>query len=146
LNRRFVKWGHLPHWLVRFSLLLSLIGCVRLAEPTRTPTRTPLPTPDELAIYVMLTDRYTAPYIIMQIHDMSADEAARILRALQAVEPPPRAEELHQQALNAYQQICAGKLLLPGSDSVLRADAYFMIDWGISRLVDYHEELERMRQ
>jgi hypothetical protein len=139
-------WGRLLHWLVRFSLLLSLIGCARLAEPTRTPTRTPLPTPDELAIYVMLTERYTAPYVIMQIDDMTADEAARILRALQTIEPPPRAEELHQQVLDAYQQICAGKLLLPGSDSVLRADAYFMIDWGIGRLVDYHEKLARLRQ
>jgi hypothetical protein len=139
-------WGRLLHWLVRFSLLLSLIGCARLAEPTKTPTRTPLPTPDELAIYVMLSEKYTAPYVIMQIYDMSADQAARILRGLQAIEPPPRAEELHQQALNAYQQICAGKLLLPGADSVLRAEAYFMVDWGISRLLDYNQKLARLRQ
>lgn len=146
LSRRFVRWGHPVHWLVRFSLLLSLMGCSRLAEPTRMPTRTPLPTPDDLAIYVMLTERYTAPYVIMQIENMSADDAARILRALQAVEPPARAAELHQQVLDAYQQVCAGKLLLSGADSELRADAYFMIDWGISRLVDYHDKLERLRR
>lgn len=146
MSKRFTGRRHALRRLVWFSLLLSLIGCARLAEPTKTPTRTPLPTPDELAIYVMLSEQYTAPYVIVQIYDMSADQAARILRALQAIEPPPRVEELHQQAVDAYQQICVGKLLLPGADSELRSEACFMVDWGISRLLDYNQQLGRLRQ
>ncbi len=127
-----------------FSFLLSFTTCSRPAQPTKTLTATPLPTPDEVGIYIMLTEKYTAPLVILQIDDMTADEAARILQALQAIEPPFRLEALHEQALDAYRQICMGKLLLPGSDSVLRADAYFMIDWGISRLLDYREKLEKL--
>jgi len=146
LSKRLAKWGHVFRWLMLFSLLLSLIGCARHAEPTRTPTRTPLPTPDRLAIYAMLTEKYTAFQVIMSVYDMTADDAARMLQALQAIEPPVRVEALHEQALDAYRQICAGKLLLPGADSVLRAEAYFMIDWGISRLLDYREKLENLQE
>jgi hypothetical protein len=94
----------------------------------------------------MLTEKYTAFQVIMRVHDMTADDAARMLQALQAIEPPARVEALHEQALDAYRRICAGKLLLPGADSVVRAEAYFMIDWGISRLLDYREKLENLRE
>lgn len=146
MSKRLAKWGHVLRWLVLFGIFLSLIGCARHAEPTRTPTRTPLPTPDPLAIYAMLTEKYTTFQVIMSVYDMTADDAARMLQALQGIEPPARAEALHEQALDAYRQICAGKLLLPGADSVLRADAYFMIDWGISRLLDYREKLENLQE
>jgi hypothetical protein len=45
--------------------------------------------------------------------------------------------------VNAYRHICAGKLLLPRADNVLRAEAFFMIDWGIALLKDYRERLDQ---
>ena len=131
---------------VLLSLLLPFIGCASSAQRTERPTATPPPIPSDLAIYIMLTAKYTAPHVIFSIHDMSADQAARILRALQAIRPPTDLNALHEQALNAYRHIIAGKLLLPGSDPVLRAEAYFMVDWGIGRLVDYREKLESLQQ
>ena len=133
-------WVGLSRRLLACIVSLLLLGCAPGAAATPTPTELP-PIPTELAIYVMLTEKYTAPFAVLTIEQMSADEAARIVQALQAVEPPAGFESLHQQAVDAYKQICTGKLLLPGSDSVLRADAYFMIDWGIRQLLDYWEQL-----
>jgi len=89
----------------------------------------------------MMTEKYTSWGIIFSVQDMSADESARILRALQAIQPPQGLETLHEQALDAYRHVCKGKLLLPGADSLVRAEAYFMIDWGIGRLLEYREQL-----
>jgi hypothetical protein len=90
----------------------------------------------------MMTARYTSPSVIVTIYDMSADDAARILRALQSIEAPADLQALHEQAIGAYQHICAGKLLLPRADNVLRSEAYFMIDWGVALLKDYRERLD----
>lgn len=106
----------------------------------------PPPTPDALGIYVTLTEKYTSYEAIWRIYDMSPDEAARILQALQAIEPPAGFEALHEQALDAYRMICKAKLLLPGADPVLRSEAYFVIDWGISRLKDYCEQLDQLQK
>jgi hypothetical protein len=121
------------------GLCIALASCAQAA----TPTVVPRPTPDERDIYIMMTARYTSLDVIVTIYDMSADEAARILRALQSIEAPPDLQDLHEQAVNAYQHISAGKLLLPGADNVLRAEAYFMVDWGIALLMDYRERLDQ---
>ena len=94
-------------------------------------------------VYTMLTEKYTSFDATLRVYDISADDAARILRALQAIRPPPGLEALHEQALDAYRHICRGKLLLPGADSVLRSEAHFMLDWGISLLRDYRERLDQ---
>ncbi len=142
MNKCFDKCGQALCWLALFGLLLLPNGCATQAKPTLTPH----PTPDDLGIYLMLTERYTSFGTIMHVHDMSADEAARILQALQSIEPPAGLGALHEQALDAYRYICRGKLLLPSADSVLRAEAYFMVDWGISRLLDYREQIDKVRQ
>jgi len=128
---------------LRLAALLSFIGLVTLSSCTARaqPTATPRPTPGPVDIYIMLTDSYTSPAAILQVYNISADDATRIIRALQAVEPPAGLETLHQQALDAYVFICNGKLLLPGADNVLRSEALFMVDWGIARLWDYREQL-----
>jgi hypothetical protein len=120
-------------------------ACASLSQPSAQPTATQ-PILDDLAVYKMLTDKYTAYYVILGINDMPVDEAARILQALKGIEPPAGLEELHQQAIRAYEYVCAGKLLLPGSDSQLRAEAYFEIDWGVKLLFDYREQLDNVAQ
>jgi len=124
-------------------MILSAIGLASCRAEQPTPTA---PVPDERALYAMMTDGYTSWAAIANIRDISADEAARRLKALQAIRPPSGLESLHEQAVNAYQHICGGKLLLPGADSVLRAEAYFMVDWGRICLMDYREELDRLLQ
>jgi hypothetical protein len=124
-------------------MLLGLCVAVGSCAQAATRTVTPPPTPDALDIYIMMTAEYTSPSVILTIYDMSADDAARIVRALQAIEAPPELQTLHEQAVSAYQQICAGKLLLPRSDNVLRSEAYFMVDWGIALLKDYQERLDQ---
>jgi hypothetical protein len=94
----------------------------------------------------MLTDKYTSYVAIVGIEQMPVDETARILRALRDITPPIGLEALHEQAVHSYEQICAGKLLLPGSDSTLRAEAYFMIDWGVGRLLDYRQKLDQVQE
>ena len=125
--------------LVLLGLVISISCCARQLEPTVTAR----PTPDELVIYRMLTEKYTSPVAVMNVNEMSADQAARILRALQSIEPPTGYERLHEQALDAWRQICMGKLLLVGADSMLRAEAYFMVDWGVNRLIDYRERIDQ---
>jgi hypothetical protein len=123
-----------------------LLGiCVALAScaQSATPTVVLRPTPDALGIYIMMTEKYTSPSATFSIYDMSADDAARIVRALQAIEAPLDLQALHEQAVNAYQHICTGKLLLPRADNVLRAEALFMVDWGIALLKDYRERLDQ---
>jgi hypothetical protein len=115
-------------------------------EPTEplwlaVPTASPFPTPDEHAVYGMMTEKYTSWDVIFSIADMSANEAARILSALQAIQPPADLTDLHEQAVDAYRSICMGKLLLPNADNLVRAEAHFMVDWGIGRLLDYREQL-----
>ncbi len=112
-------------------------------EPARlaVPTAHPFPTPDEHTTYVMMTQNYTSWEVIFSIPDMSADEAARILSALQAIQPPADLKAVHEQAVDAYRSICMGKLLLPSTDNLVRAEAHFMVDWGVGRLLDYREQL-----
>lgn len=104
----------------------------------------PVPTPDELTRYIVATERYTSYGAIVFVNDMSADGATSALRALQAIEPPEDLMALHEQAVKAYREICKGKLLLPGADSEVRAEAYFMIEWGIGLLLDYRQQLDRL--
>jgi len=108
------------------------------------PTPSPTPTPDDLTRYILATERYTSYGAIVYVNDMPADDGIRILCALQAIEPPEELRELHEQAIKAYREISEGKLLLPGADSELRAEAYFMIEWGIGLLLDYREQLDKM--
>lgn len=129
-------------WLVLFGFLLLLAGCTKHAQPTAVPR----PTPDELDIYVMLTEKYTSYDVIVQVYDVPVSETLRRLHALQAVTPPTGLEALHQKAIDGYSYICEGKQLLPGANSVVRAEAFFMIEWGISRLLDYREHLDQAQQ
>ena len=140
MHKRFDRQRYILCWLVWLSILLLLEGCARPAESTATP----YPTPDDLTIYSMLTEKYTSTDLILRIYDMPVDETARILRALRSIEPPAGLEVLHEQALDAYQYICDGKLLLPGARKELRAEALFMIDWGIGQLLDYREQLDKI--
>jgi len=135
--------GKPPVIRVRLLALLTLVITVSCCVRESDPSVTVRPTADERAIYRMLVEKYTSPAITMSIDTMSADEAARILRALQSIEPPTGYERLHEQALDAWRQICRGKLLLIGADSMVRAEAYFMVDWGISRLIDYREHIDQ---
>ncbi len=139
-----------PSRTLLFSLLVSwavltLGGCATHLQPTPAPTATP-PILDDSAIYKMLTDKYTAYHVIFGINDMPVEEAARIITALSSIEPPPGLEQLHRQAISAYEHITYGKLLLPGSQSRLRAEAYFEVDWGIKLLIDYREQLDSLGQ
>ncbi len=133
-------------WLVLLSLILAAACRTEPTEPVglAVPTANPFSTPDEHAIYAMMTENYTSWDVIFSITDMSADETARILSALQAIQPPTDLEALHEQAVDAYQSICMGKLLLPNADNQVRAEAYFLVDWGIGRLLDYGEQLDAL--
>lgn len=126
---------------LQVGLVAALVSCAQSA----TPTIALRPTPDALDIYFMMMERYTSPSAIAGIYDMSADDASRMLRALESIEAPPELRSRHEQAANAYQHICAGKLLLPGADNVLRSEAYFVIDWGIALLEDCREHLDERR-
>jgi len=125
--------------------LVTLAACASHAPRTPQPTATQ-PILDDLVTYKMLTEKYTTYYVIFGIDDMPVDEAARILRALRSIDPPVGLEELHRQAISAYEYVTSGKLLLPGADSELRAEAYFQIDWGIKLLIDYREQIDSVGQ
>ena len=131
LGKPNARCRDVARWLGLFGLLLLLVGCGRSTEPTPVPTPdeptpAPTPTPDDLIRYIMATERYTSYGAVIYVNDMSAGEVARVLRAMQAIEPPEELEALHEQALEAYREICNGKLLLPGAESELRAEAYFI--------------------
>lgn len=146
LSERSSKQRCALYWLVWFSVIL-VPACH--TAPTESmelvvPTAKLLPTPDDRAIYSMMTEKYTSWDVIFSIGDMSANEAARILGALLAIEPPADLEVMHEQAVDAYRYICKGKLLLPGADNLVRAEAHFMVDWGVGRLRDYREQLDAL--
>ena len=134
-------YGRSTLWRWALGLLL-LAGCARPPEPTATPVSTP----DEVTRYIAATERYTSYAALSYVNEMFASDAISILRALQAIEPPEQLEPLHGQALSAYRNIYDGKLLLPGADSELRAEAFFMIEWGIARLLEYRQELDKLRR
>jgi len=140
LNRRDIQGWVVACWIV-LIVLLPLVACGRPVEPTPTPS----PTPDEVQRYIMATERYTSYGAIVHANELSARGVAGVIRALQAISPPATVDDLHAQALEAYRQIYEGKVLLPGADSELRAEAYFMIEWGTGLLLDYREKLEKLR-
>lgn len=139
LGRPLCQYTWFQRWLLWLLLALLVTDCGSPVEPTAAVR----PTPDPVSIYIMLTDKYTSPSAIALVYGMSADDAARRLRALQAIVPPSGLEDIHNLAIDAYRYICSGKLLLPGADNVLRAEAYFLIDWGIALLWDYREKIDR---
>jgi hypothetical protein len=106
----------------------------------------PPPTPDEVARYITVTERYTSYAAIGYVNEMFAADAISILRTLQAIEPPEQLGALHEQALRGYRNIYDGKALLPGAGSELRAEAFFMIEWGIGLLLEYRQELDKLRR
>lgn len=134
------RYGRRTVWLWALGLLL-LTCCARHSEPTATPP----PTPDEVTRYIVATERYTSYGVIGYMDEMSAGDAVRLLSGLQSIQPPADVEALHGQALRGYRQIRDGKTLLLGAGSELRAEAYFMIEWGVRLLLDYRQELDRMR-
>jgi hypothetical protein len=126
---------------VLFVLLSVCAACAGYPVPVPTQALPP-PTPDALDIYAMMMEKYTSPSAIVGIYSQSAEEAGRRLRALLAVQPPAGLEALHQEAVDGYHYIREGMLLIPGANSVTRAEALFMIDWGVSRLWDYRERTD----
>lgn len=127
-----------------FFVLLSLSLLCACREERALSTATPLPTPDDRALYDMMTAKYTSWDVIFSVYDMSADESARILSALESIQPPADLQGMHAQAIRAYQHIVRGKLLLPGARGELRAEAQFMVEWGISLLLDCREQVEAL--
>jgi hypothetical protein len=127
-------------------VLLALALSSGCSAEKAAPTARPFPTPDDRAIYAMMTSKYTSWDVIFGIHDMSAAESARILGALEAIQPPVDLEDLHQQAITAYQHVVEGKRLLLGADSILRAEAQFMIDWGVALLLHFREQFDAASQ
>ncbi|MBC7264566.1 MAG: hypothetical protein H5T64_09485 [Chloroflexi bacterium] len=127
--------------LIVVGLGLALVGC------QLKPTPTPIPTPDALGIYLILVDDYTSLNTIVQMRDRAPDEIQRMEMAMQAIVPPPDLRQLHLQALEAFNYIYEGLSLLPApGDNVLVAEANFMVDWGISRLMEYRELLDAYAQ
>ena len=124
-------------WLTLLISLVICTCCVKRPEPVIVPQATP----DRLAIYLALTDKYTSPAVILRTYEAPADEISRMQRDLQAITPPPGLETLHSQAVAAYESVRQGRLMLPGADSLLRAEAYFAIEWGVGRLLDYRQRL-----
>jgi hypothetical protein len=92
----------------------------------------------------MTTERYTSPGALLTIGEMSAEDVDRVVRAMQAIEAPADLQELHAQAVSGWKWISDGKWLLPGADGVLRSEAYFMVEWGMSLLIDYWERLSQI--
>ncbi len=130
----------------RFSGLVLLVLCIALGScgPAATPTVTPSPTPDAVDIYIMMTRRYTSPAFVLTLGDMSAEDVDRIVRALQDIQAPAELQDLHEQAVSGWKWVSDGKLLLPGADGQLRAEAYFMMEWGMGLLLDYWERLNQV--
>lgn len=127
--------------LIVLGLGLALVGC------QLKPTPTPIPTPDALGIYLILVDDYTSLDTIVQMRDRAPDEIQRMEMAMQAIVPPPDLRQLHRQALEAFGYIYEGLSLLPApGDNMLVAEANFMVDWGISRLMEYRELLDAYTQ
>ena len=130
----------------RFSGLVLLVLCIALGScgPAATPTVTPSPTPDAVDMYIMMTQRYTSPAFVLTLGDMSAEDVDRIVRALQSIQAPAELQDLHEQAVSGWKWVSDGKLLLPGADGRLRAEAYFMMEWGMGLLLDYWERLSQV--
>lgn len=127
--------------LIAVALELTLVGCLL------KPTPTPIPTPDALGIYLMLVADYTSLDTIVQMRDRTPDDVQRMEMAMEAIVPPPDLRELHLQALEAFEYIYKGLSLLPApGDNVLVAEANFMVDWGISRLMEYRDLLDAYAQ
>lgn len=135
-----VRRSNLLYGLLLVALGLALVGCA----PPATPTAVPVPTPDPVDIYVQMAGRYTSLNLILSIGDLSAEDVDRIVRALIAIEAPPGLEDLHEQAVTGWKWVSDGKLLLPGADGRLRAEAYFMMEWGMGMLFDYLERLSQI--
>ena len=130
----------------RFSGLALLALCMALGSCrlAATPTVVPSPTPDPVDIYIMMTQRYTSPAFVLTLGDMSAEDVDRIVRALQDIQAPAELQDLHEQAVSGWKWVSDGKLLLPGADGQLRAEAYFMMEWGMGLLLDYWERLSQV--
>jgi len=118
------------------------LSCCAIPGDSAHPT--PLPTPSQRDVYLMVSGRYTSWQAIWRVHEMSADEAARILSALKGLQVPTELEHLHALALDGYGHVIGGKLLLPTRDPLLRAEGYFLVDWGISLLVEHRQSIEAL--
>ncbi len=140
MNRSGTRRNALVGWLLFLGLCVALGNCA----PPATPTALPAPTPDPMDIYIQMVGRYTSLNAILAIGDLSAEDVDRIVRAMVAIEAPPGLEALHEQAVTGWKWVSDGKLLLPGADGRLRAEAYFMMEWGMGLLFDYLERLSQV--
>ena len=132
----------------RLLLVLLVLGsqawlssCAVSEDSARS---TPPPTPSPRDVYLMISGRYTSWQAIWRVHEMSAGEAARTLSALKDLQVPTDLEHLHEMALDGYRHGIVGKLLLPTRDPLVRAEGYFLVDWGISLLVEHRQGVDAL--
>ena len=128
---------------LRIALVLLVAFVLSGCGIMPTPTPVPMPTPSEAEIYAMIMQDYTSPMAIMRVDRLSLRQIEDIQAALRAVKPPTDLIELHAQALRAYDFIYRGKFALTKPiRGETRAEAFFLVDWGIALLRAFDEDLE----
>lgn len=132
----------IKHYVVILTLLLGpllLVDCGQKATPKKEPS----PTPDELEVYLRSVQDYTSVWVIASAEEKSPQELAAIIQALEATHPPAALAEAHALAIEAYGYIYEGVLIQPAfGEGELASEKYFLIDWGVSRLLEYRQMVD----
>jgi hypothetical protein len=91
--------------------------------------------------YIRQTEEYSAPAIWPVLRYTKPVSLVRISEHLQEISPPPEMEEAHANLVRGYAFVSEGQTLLfqsRGGDGELRAEAEFVLSWGLSRVQEHY--------
>jgi poly-gamma-glutamate capsule biosynthesis protein CapA/YwtB (metallophosphatase superfamily) len=148
--------GHCLMALALLTWLLLCPGCRPVPTPTPTATIAPSPTPPpsptaetplsfldpEVRLYLDETEPFASTIALVQAMSLSVGQLDEVLNQLREIIPPPDLAEAHEQLIAAYDYLRQGMAILsssPPPDNVLRAEGYFLQDWGLKCLRDHQE-------
>ncbi len=157
----------IPRCLMTFVVLAWLLagtGC--LPAPTAVPTATVPPSPSpipedplsslkpEVRLYLIQTEPFTSASALREARYLSVEQLDVVLSQLDSIVPPADLAEAHEKLIAGYDFLRQGMVILsahPTPDGVLRAEGYFLLDWGMKTLRDHQEmvfsyvETQRLR-
>jgi hypothetical protein len=96
----------------------------------------------EVRLYLIRTEPFVSDSALVEAPYLSVEQLDVVLSQLEVIVPPADLAETHEKLIAGYDFLRQGMVILsahPTPDGVLRAEGYFLQDWGMKTLREYRE-------
>ncbi len=98
--------------------------------------------------YIERTEEYSAPAVWPVLRYTNPRTLSHIYATLSAITPPPEMAEAHAALLEGYRFTMDGQewLFQSVGDGEMRAEAEFLLSWGLARVQEHYRQVQEYRR